>query len=76
MKITKIENNENWIYTVYLEPNLFEKLIGIKHKIVRYKDTGDTYTFGGQTAYIKDNGERCGNGDWIAKKIDNFRRIF
>lgn len=76
MKVEKIEKEGYSIYKVHLVPSKIEKFFGAKPEIVRYKDTGDTYRFGGQTAYLKENGQKCGNDDWIAQQIDMWRNKF
>lgn len=76
MKVDKIETKDNEIFSVYLVPNFFEKLLGIKPKVIQYKDSGKEYWLGKQTVYLKKNGKKCGNEDWIAEKIDCWRRSF
>ncbi len=76
MKIDKIETNDNQIFSVYLIPNFIERLFGVKPKVIRYKDSGSEYWLGKQTVYLKENGQKCGNENWIAEKIDCWRRSF
>lgn len=72
MKIANI-TNKGRIYSVELVPNFFERLIGIKPKTVEYKDTYSTFTYGGGSVYIREDGYRTGNGDWIPEAIDKWR---
>lgn len=75
MKISNIEKEAN-IYIVTLTPNIIERFFGVKQKTKRYKDTYDTYTFGGGHVYINEKGKQLNNGNWIAETIDNWRRKF
>jgi hypothetical protein len=76
MKIKEIKEKEDSfsIYVVTLRPNWVEKLFGVKEKVCEYKDTGDTYRFGGGHVYLKKNGTGLGNGHWISDAIDIWRR--
>lgn len=76
MKIKKIEAKPSLsgVYEVTLTPNWFEKLFGIKEKVIQVKNTGATYTFGGGTVYVDREGNRLDNGHWIAKAVDKHRR--
>lgn len=76
MKIKKIETNPSLFgaYDVTLEPNWFEKLFGVKEKVFQVKDTDETYVFGGGNVYIDKEGNKLGNGHWIAEAIDKHRR--
>lgn len=78
MKIKEIKNKKDSysIYEVTFIPNFIERLFNIKEKTKEYKDDGTTYTFGSQTAYVEKNGDRLGNGNWIAQEIDKWRRKF
>jgi hypothetical protein len=76
MKIIKIEKLDSCVYSIHLSPNVIEELIGIKPKVVQYKDIGKEYWSGKQTAYVKQDGTFCENGDYIADAIDNWRRTF
>jgi len=76
MKIVKIETTDNEIFSVHLEPYFIERIFGVKPKVVKYKDSGKEYFIGKQTVYIKENGEKCGNENRIAEKIDCWRRSF
>jgi|Laugrespbdmm15sn_2_1035079.scaffolds.fasta_scaffold114307_1 hypothetical protein len=75
MKISNIEQEKN-IYIVTFIPNIIERFFGVKEKTKRYKDTWDTYTFGGGHVYITEKGKQLNNGNWIAERIDNWRRKF
>lgn len=75
MKISNIEKEKN-TYIVTFIPNIIERFFGVKEKTKRYKDTWDTYTFGGGHVYVNEKGEQLNNGNWIAEKIDNWRRKF
>lgn len=77
MNITKIEKETDDIYVVTFTPTTFEKYFGYTEKVRRYKDTGNVYTYGGGcTVYINEQGEKLGNGNWIATTIDNWNRAF
>lgn len=75
MKISNIENEGN-IYIVTFIPNMIERFFGVKEKTKRYKDTWSTYSFGGGHVYIDQKGKQLSNGNWIAEKIDQWRRRF
>ncbi len=76
MKVIKIEEIDN-IYHVTLKRNWLERLFGFKpEEVIRYKMTFSTYVFGGGTIYLKEDGERTGNGDYVAEEIDKWRRRF
>jgi hypothetical protein len=67
MRITKIEKIDR-IYHVTMEPGFLSRLFGAKTKTERFKDSGNIYTFGGGTVYIRENGEKLGNNtyiDWV-----------
>lgn len=70
MKITNIEEEYFNIYIVTFKPNWFEKLLGYKEKVKRYKKTWSTYVFGGGNVYLNEEGYRLGNGNWIGRKLD------
>jgi len=75
MKIKEIKNDAG-VYNVTLIPNWLEKLFGVKEKTVKYKDSGSSYICGGGTIYVKQDGNRTSNGEWIAEEIDKWRRAF
>ena len=76
MKIKEIKRKENsfFIYEVTFAPNWLEKLFGVEEKTKEYKDVDATYTFGGGNVYIDKKGNELGNGNWIGKAIDKYRR--
>ena len=79
MKVKEIELEKGSfeIYIVTLEPNWLEKLFGVKEKVVKYKETGYHYRFGGGgDVYADQNGEKLPNGNYIAEAIDQWRRCF
>ena len=76
MKITKIKNNQSNIYIVYFEPTWFEKIFKIQPYQKKYKDTGNFYVYGKGSVYIDQKGRKLGNGNWIGKRIDEWRRKF
>ena len=76
MKIINIEKDDKQIYHVTLKPNLISRLFGAKEKVIKLKDSGRVYTFGGQTVYINEKGEKIGNWSNIGEAIDNWRRRF
>lgn len=78
MKIKEIKR-ENLLYSIYhvaVIPNWFEKLLGEKPRVLKFKDKGSTYSFSGQTVYYRENGSQTGNGNWIARAIDQWRNKF
>lgn len=75
MKISKIEKKDG-IYYVTLIPNFFERIFNFKEKVEKYKETGMTYTFGGGTVYIKDDGTKTSNGDKVGEAIDKWNRAW
>ena len=76
MKIIKIREHENRIYSVKIKPNLIMRVFGAKEKTLRFKDTGRVYTFGGQTVYVNEKGERIDKYSKITKAIDCHMRSF
>ena len=76
IKEIKIKKGSYHIYEVTFVPNFLERLFNIKEKTKEYKDDGIKYVFGSQTAYLKKDGERLGNGNWVAEEIDKWRRKF
>jgi hypothetical protein len=76
MKIKEIKKKKDSysIYEVIFEPNWLEKLFNIKQKTIEYKQTDSIYTFGGGNVYINKEGKKLGNGNWIGKAIDEFKR--
>lgn len=76
MKINKIKKEEGsyLIYEVTFVPNWIERIFGVKEKIRRFKDTGKTYVFGGQSVYIDESGNELGNYSSISESIDRWRR--
>ena len=76
MKIKKIEDDKEKsnVYIVTLIPNWFEKLLGDKETEIKYKDTGDTYSFGGGRVYIDQLGKQLGNHNYIGDALDNWIR--
>lgn len=75
MRISKIEFNKNE-YNVTLKPNWLERLLGIKAKTVRYKDTGATFLHGGGVVYRREDGTKLLNGSYIGWEIDKWRNRF
>lgn len=74
MIITKIETEDQSIYSVTLEPNAWERFWGKKTVVNEYKlDERYKYMFGGRI-YIDRTGKELGNFSEIGKAIDNFRR--
>jgi hypothetical protein len=79
MKIVKIEEfsrQDGTIFNVFFKPTLFEKLIGCKEKVKRFKDSGCMYVRGENTVYIQENGSYLENHSYIGETIDNWRRKF
>jgi hypothetical protein len=78
MNIKEIKQKEGsyLIYQVTFTPNWLEKLFGVKEQTKEYKDTDATYLSGGGTVYMNKEGNNLGNGNWIAKAIDRFRRTW
>lgn len=76
MKIEKIEFINGNQYHVTFSPYFIEKLFGVKPKIIRYRNTGDTFTFGGDRVFIREDGKRLRNGDWVGVAIDKFINKF
>lgn len=79
MIISKIEKEGN-IYLVTREPNFIERVFGVKPRVDKYKDTGNTYTFGGGHVYVDQKGNELGNGlgygSDTREVIDCWRRRF
>lgn len=75
MRISKIEN-VNYVYEVTFTPYFIERIFGVKPKTKKYKDTGNTYTFGSGHVYVDQNGSLLGNGNHIGDAIDKYRRRF
>jgi hypothetical protein len=85
MRITKIERplpiTTEEIFEVTEEPNWFEKLLGEKTRVSRYKDTYREYKYGyGNRVYVSEEGIVLGNTigyKWeVREAIDTFRRMF
>ena len=76
MKIKEIKKVEGTylVYEVVFRPNWIEKIFGVKEKIKKFKDTGKTYVFGGQSVYIDENGDELGNYSYISESIDRWKR--
>ena len=74
MKIKEIKRKSNGIFVVTFTPYWFEKLFGVEEKTKEYKDSGYRYTIDNNPVYIDKSGKKLGNGNWIGKAIDNFRR--
>lgn len=74
MKIKEIKRKSNGIFEVTFTPYWFEKLFGVEEKTKEYKDSGYRYTIDNNPVYIDKSGKKLGNGNWIGKAIDNFRR--
>jgi hypothetical protein len=74
MKIKEIKRKSDCIYEVTFTPYWLEKLFGVEEKTKEYKDSGYRYRIDKSTVYIDKNGEKLGNGNWIGKAIDTFRR--
>ena len=75
MKITDIKQSGD-IYIVTFKPTWIKKIFGIKDVSKIFKDTGNQYTFGNQSVYIRQNGKKLGNGNWIAQEIDAWKLRF
>ena len=75
MKITKIEYKE-LLHHVTFEPNFLERLFGVKSKVVKYRNSGATFTYGGGSVYYREDGKKLGNGDWVGETIDKWRNSF
>jgi hypothetical protein len=73
MRIKEIRQDGRY-YIVELEPNRLERIFGKKPGSIKLKDSGDSYMFGGQTIYIDEEGNKSGNGNWIAVELDKWRR--
>ena len=76
MKINKIKKAE-WPYLVYevtFVPNWIERMLGVKEKISRFKDTGKTYVFGCQSVYIDESDNELGNYSNVSESIDRWKR--
>lgn len=73
MAITNIEQDGN-IFKVTFSPTWFQKLLGIKEKTEEYKDTWATFMFGDGHVYMKKDGSKLSNGNWIGTAIDKHRR--
>lgn len=76
MKITKIEYKADCLYHVTFEPNFLENIFGVKSKVVKYRNTGDTYTFGGGSVSIREDGVKLTNHNWVMEALDKFRNKF
>ena len=76
MKVIKIEEIDG-IFHVTVKRNWLEKLFGFKaEEVIRYKMTLSTYKYGGGAIYIKEDGTRTNNGEYVAEEIDKWRRRF
>ena len=76
MKITKIEQQEN-IFTVTKSPNMLQRIFGLKTKVEKYKDTGNTYRyFDNIRAYVNQKGQVLGFSHKITTAIEDWRRSF
>lgn len=75
MKIEKIEYKD-LSYHVTFVPNALEKLFGVKPKTVKYKNSGSTFMCGGGTVFLREDGKKLSNGDWVGEAIDIFRNKF
>lgn len=76
MKITKIVAQGCLVYSVTLTPNPIEAFFGVKEKTVNYRDTGQTFTYGGGHAYVSEDGDFLSNDSAIGKAIDKYRNRF
>lgn len=74
MKIKEIKRKSNGIFLVTFTPYWLEKLFGVEEKTKEYKDSGYRYTIDNNPVYIDKSGKKLGNGNWIGKAIDRFRR--
>jgi hypothetical protein len=76
MKITKIENEGN-IFKVTKNPNLLQRIFGLKTKVENYKDTGNTYHyFESVHVYINQKGQVLGPINKMTNVLENWRRSF
>lgn len=74
MKVANIKK-EGVIYIVELKPCFLERLFNVKNKVKRYKINPDRiYVAGGGGIYCDQNGKELGNGNYIQKALDEFRR--
>lgn len=76
MKIKSIKKDDTRdnVYIVIFRPNFVQGLFGVMEEEVRYKDTGNTYYYGGGHVYVTQKGELVGNMSCIGEAIDNYRR--
>jgi len=75
MKIKEIKGGA-MCYTVTFKPNWLEKLFGVKEKTEKFKQTNADYLFGGGAVYVRRDGSELGNGHWVGKAIDKFRKTW
>lgn len=76
MKIKNIEKEKDShnIYVVTLEPSWLGKLFGKKREQLRIKDTGNTFTYGGGSVYLLQNGMELLNHSKIGTAVDQWKR--
>ena len=76
MKIKEIKKVEGTylVYEVVFRPNWIEKIFGVKERVKKFKDTGSTYLFGGQSVYMDQSGNKLGNYSYISESIDRWKR--
>jgi len=75
MKITSI-TEEQYIYTVTISPNWFERFFGIKERQEKFRKTDKIYSFGGGAVYRRQDGSELPNNHWIGEAIDKHRRAW
>ncbi len=78
MRVVKIEKSKDdyRIFNVSLEPNLIEKIFGVKERVESFKDSGRTYVYGGGVVYLRKDGSQLKNDSSIANKLDNFQNAW
>ena len=75
MKITNVYFKEG-VWNVRFRPTRLERLFGFKEEVKEYKDTYETYTYGGGGVYISKGGRRLSPYSWIGQSIDIWKRKF
>jgi len=76
MKIKEIKQQDGNVFIITLKPNFIERLFGFTQKEIRIKNTYDTYYYGGGFVYIREDGHKLGNDNWIGRALDNYQRRF
>lgn len=80
MKISNIEEIKGYrhnltIYKITFTPCWIGEFLGIKSKVKQYKDTKNTFTFGGGGIYINPDGSKVSNGSRVAEAIEVDEKI-